>query len=125
LIGQEPPVNLDLMSMRFPVTALVSIGHRISGVIVFLALPLLLYFLSLSLVSVESFLDTKQFLSQPMMRFLLWGVGSAFLYHLIAGVRHLLLDMGVGESLRGGHIAAYIVFVGFSVMAILLGIWLW
>jgi succinate dehydrogenase / fumarate reductase cytochrome b subunit len=104
-------MNLNLMTIRFPRTALVSILHRITGVIIFLSLPFLLYILQVSLVSGESFQHLQIFLAKPFNKFLVWFILSAFSYHVLAGIRHLCMDMGMGESLQAGRFSADLVLV--------------
>ena len=119
------PVNLNLFSIKWPVTALVSIAHRISGVLLFLAMPALLYLLELSLSSEAGFRQAGAMLSAPIPRLLGWLLAVALLYHLIAGCRHLLMDIGFGETWRGGKAGAQAVVALSALAAILAGIWLW
>lgn len=102
-----------------------SILHRISGVILFLVIPILLYMLSLSLESTESFDQLRECLTSPVAKFVLWGIVASLLFHLVAGLRHLLMDAGVGESLSGGRAGAYLVLVLGAILAILAGFWIW
>ena len=124
-MNQKRPVNLDLGSMKYPPMAIVSILHRLSGLVLFLLLPIMLYFLSLSLRSVASFDQLQTVLSAPYCKLLLWVFSSAFLYHVIAGIRHLLMDLGVGEQLSTGRQGARIVLVAATILTIFLGIWIW
>jgi succinate dehydrogenase / fumarate reductase cytochrome b subunit len=61
----------------------------------------------------------------PFAKFLLWGVLSALAYHTVAGVRHLFLDLGIGESKEGGPRTAVVTFVVSAVLIVLLGLWIW
>lgn len=119
------PVNLNLFSIKWPVTALVSITHRISGVLLFLAMPLLLYVFEMSLSSEAGFRQAGAMLASPMPRLLCWLLAVALLYHLVAGCRHLLMDIGFGETWRGGKAGARAVIVLSALTAVLAGIWLW
>ena len=119
------PINLNLFSIKWPVTALVSIAHRVSGILLFLATALLLYLLDLSLQSEAGFRQAADLLASPAASFLIWLVVVALLYHLIAGSRHLLMDIGIGESWRAGKSAATAVIVFSLIGAILAGFWLW
>ena len=94
------PVNLDLTKFAFPLIAIVSIFHRITGVIIFLFLPFLLYFLDQSLSSQAGFDHTVALFQQHIfVRFCLLVFLSALFYHLLAGIKHLLADFGIGEEL--------------------------
>ena len=79
--------------------AIASILHRISGLVMFLMMPIMLYLLSLSLSSAESFEHLQADLHSPYYKVLLWVFSSALIYHVMAGVRHLLCDWGWGEDL--------------------------
>jgi succinate dehydrogenase / fumarate reductase cytochrome b subunit len=124
-VNHKRPVNLDLGSMTFPPMAIVSILHRISGIVLFLLLPMMLYFLSLSLRSVQSFDLLQTMLTCPTYKMMLWVFTSAFIYHVIAGIRHLLMDIGVGEQLSASRQSARMVIVLAVIETILLGLWIW
>jgi succinate dehydrogenase / fumarate reductase cytochrome b subunit len=119
------PVNLDLTTIRQPLAAISSILHRVSGVIVFLGIAGLLCLLDVSLASEQDFASVQAAALSPLLRFLLWGVLSALAYHCVAGVKHLFLDIGVGESREGGPRGAQLVFVVSAVLIVLLGVWIW
>lgn len=122
---EQRPVFLDLTKIKFPPPAIVSILHRVSGVLIFLLTPLLLWLLGTSLVSEAQFHHLEEVLVHPWLRFFLWVVISATIFHLIAGIRHLIMDIGYGESLTAGRVTAYIVLILSAVLIILAGIWLW
>lgn len=122
---QRRPVNLNLFTIHFPLPAIVSILHRISGVILFLLIPFILWGLDLSLASQQDFDSVHQFFIQPLIKFIIWCILAAFIYHFVAGVRHLFMDMGVGENLKSGRIGALFVILISVILIILAGIWLW
>lgn len=123
--NQKRPVNLDLTTIRFPVTAIVSIFHRISGVALFLFLPAVLWQLRASLISVRGFVNTQHFFMSFTGRYLLWVFLSALIFHLIAGVRHLIMDMGYFESLKAAKITAYLTFLTSLIFIVLIRFWIW
>lgn len=118
------PVNLNLFTIRFPLPAIVSILHRISGVFLFLLIPIALWLLDYSLTP-DGFDHIHDWQSSLFAKFLIWGGISAFLFHLVAGVRHLFSDIGLGSSLRAGRRTAILVFIVSILLIILAGIWLW
>lgn len=124
-MSDHRPVFLDIPKMRFPVTALVSIGHRISGFVLFLFIPLLIFMLHKSLVTVPSFYQLKAWIHQPHMLVMLWVLLAAVTYHFFAGMRHILMDFGVGESMCQATFTAYLVFALTVIGIILEGVWLW
>jgi succinate dehydrogenase / fumarate reductase, cytochrome b subunit len=119
------PVYLNLWRIKFPLPAIISILHRVSGVVIFLGLPILLYLLSQSLVSQDSFDQVSAAVANPFLKLLIWIIMSAFAIHFFAGIRHLLMDIGWGESLPAGRRSARIVAVLVVLTIILLGIWIW
>lgn len=124
-MNQKRPVNLDLTQFHFPLPAITSILHRISGVILFVAMAFLLWGLEQSLASEQSFNDLVGLLNGFFAKLILWGILAALLYHLVAGVKHLVMDAGVGETLEGGRLGAKIV-IGVAVVLILIaGVWVW
>ncbi|KZX62002.1 MULTISPECIES: succinate dehydrogenase, cytochrome b556 subunit [unclassified Alcanivorax] len=124
-MNDKRPVNLDLSTIKFPVTAIASITHRVTGVAIFLALPILLWMLDRSLASPESFADLKELMTSPLVKLVVWAILAVLLYHLVAGIRHLVMDAGVGESLEGGRRGAKLVFIISVVLILLVGGWIW
>lgn len=98
--------------------AFVSIGHRISGILVFLLIPLLLWALSLTLASPEGLAQVKDALAGPLAQLMVWGLIAAMIFHLLAGIRHLLMDIHLGESLKAGRLSALIVIIGTVVLLV-------
>jgi succinate dehydrogenase / fumarate reductase cytochrome b subunit len=124
-VNSKRPVNLDLRTIQLPVTAYTSIAHRISGVILFLGIAVLLYALDLSLASEEGFEQVTACLTSPLAKLVIWGLLSALLYHMVAGIRHLIMDMGIGETLEGGKLGSKIVIAISAVLIVLAGVWVW
>jgi len=119
------PVNLDLTTIKFPLAAITSILHRISGIGLFLGVGILLYFLKLSLSSEAGFNRALQLLDSSLIKVLMWMILMAVFYHLIAGLKHLLLDIGIGESKEGANTGATIVLLLFVIAAAAGGVWVW
>lgn len=103
---QERPVYLDLTKIRLPMSAFSSITHRLSGMyIFFVTLPLILYVIDQSLSSRSSFDKlADDIVSISFFSFFLFISVSIFWYHILTGVRHLIMDFfHIGESLNGSH----------------------
>jgi len=124
-VNQKRPVNLDLGTIRFPVMAIASILHRISGLVLFLLLPFILYLLSKSLGSAVSFMQMQVLLQSPFHKLLLWAFSAALVYHLLAGIRHMINDLGFGEGVKAGRQTAIWVIALAVILTIFLGIWIW
>ena len=119
------PVNLELSTIKFPITALASISHRVTGVLLFVSSVLLVWALDASLASEESFNQLGQLLSSTSAKAALWVFLVIFSYHALAGIRHLIMDLGVGEDFKGGALGARILFGAAAFAAIAWGIVLW
>ncbi|HNI38140.1 MAG TPA: succinate dehydrogenase, cytochrome b556 subunit [Pseudomonadales bacterium] len=119
------PVNLDIGTIRLPISALVSILHRVSGVALIGAIAILLGLLDYSLRSADSFAAVISLLASVPMKLLMLAVLAAFIYHLVAGIRHLVMEFGIGESLEGGRKGAVLVIAFTAIGVVLAGVWLW
>ena len=124
-MNDKRPVNLDIGSIRLPITAYVSILHRVSGVVLLVLAGVGLWMLDVSLSSETGFAELQTALASFWVKLVLWALIAALAYHLTAGIRHLVMDMGIGESLRGGVLGARLVLVISVVLTILAGVWLW
>lgn len=123
-MNNKRPKNLNLATIHFPIPAIVSILHRISGFFLFLLIPVMLYLFQLSLTE-TGFDEITSWLSSFFVKTAFWVFLAALCFHIVAGVRHLLSDLHVGDTLKMGRLTAYLVFVVFIILAILAGVWLW
>lgn len=108
-----------------PMPAIASITHRITGVLLVAGAAVLLWLLDESLASEEGFNAVKALTDSFLCKLLVWGVLSALIYHSVAGVKHLIMDMGYGETLEGGVAGAKLVFVISILLIILVGALIW
>lgn len=116
------PVNLDITTVKMPFTAVLSILHRITGIIIFLAVPILIWLLDKSLTSPIGFIEVQNMLSGGFYRFAFFGILWAFAYHIMAGIKHLLMDIGHGETLEGAKVSSILLVVGNILVLIFLGV---
>ena len=121
-MDNKRPVNLDLGTIRLPITSYVSILHRVSGVILFFAVAIFLWMLESSLASEQSFTDLGALLSNPVCQIVIWGSLAALAYHAVAGIRHLIMDFGVGEDSFARHNSAWVA-VAVAIVVIALITW--
>lgn len=124
-MNKPRPVNLDLGTISLPVTAKASILHRVSGVFLFAAVAVLLYLLDLSLSGEAGFARAAQLLDSTLAKLVVWAVLAGLIYHSVAGVKHLLMDLGIGETLEGGLRGARLVFGISAVLIVAAGVWVW
>ena len=125
ILDKKRPVNLDLATIQLPVTAYVSILHRVSGVVLFGVVGIFLWILDSSLSSEESFNSIKESMTSLTAQIIIWLSLAALIYHLVAGLRHLVMDFGFGETLSGGVLGAKIVLVLSGLLMLTAGFWLW
>jgi len=121
------PINVGISDLLFvfkwPLPALTSIAHRISGVVLFVGIAFVLYALDVSLASDAGFSELKEMMALPFSKFVIWGLLSALAYHFVAGIKHLLLDMGVGETLEGAVFASKLVILFSAILIFLAAVW--
>ena len=125
MMNNKRPKNLNLLTIRFPIPAIISILHRISGIFLFLLFPFLLYLFGLSLSSEPDFNKVQSFLTTPVVKFLIWLFLVPLFYHLVAGIRHLLMDVHIGEELESGRRGAKLTLLISIIIIVLSGVWLW
>jgi len=113
------PLSPHLQVYRWQLTMTLSILHRISSVLLFLLLPILLCLLGSSLESPGTFNEFKAWVGNPLVKnFIDWRV-VGYLHHLCAGIRHLALDLHKGLELEQARATSYAVF-GVSILATLI-----
>ncbi|WP_408636145.1 succinate dehydrogenase, cytochrome b556 subunit [Rheinheimera faecalis] len=122
---KQRPVNLDLTTISFPAPALASILHRVTGVAMFFALVFVIWAWAVSLSSPEGFEQVRLVLQSFIAKFIAWGTITVLLYHMIGGIRHLIMDMGHWEELKSGNTSAVVTIALWIVLAVLAGVWLW
>ncbi|MBZ9560000.1 MULTISPECIES: succinate dehydrogenase, cytochrome b556 subunit [Modicisalibacter] len=125
-MNSKRPVNLDLSTINFPLPALTSIAHRITGIILFIGLIFGFWALDASLSSPEGFEAVRDVLAHNFLaKLVAWGLLSALAFHFVAGIKHLLMDAGYGVDLEGGYKKAQITVVASAVLVVLAGVWVW
>jgi succinate dehydrogenase / fumarate reductase cytochrome b subunit len=111
--------------MRLPITAWASITHRATGVFLFAGIAVLLWALDSSLSGQAGFDALRETLSHPLFKLVIWAVVSALIYHSLAGIKHLVMDMGIGETMEAGTLGVRIIVALSVVLILLAGIWIW
>lgn len=109
----------QLVKYRLPWAGKVSILHRISGAVLFLLLPFILYLLDLSLASEVSYQKFQAFTSGVLVKVICLGLIWCFLHHFCAGIRYLLLDLEIGvEKSESNRSAIVVLVVGIALTAV-------
>ncbi|SNT71216.1 succinate dehydrogenase subunit C [Psychrobacter sp. LV10R520-6] len=117
------PINLPLsqvISVNSSPIAIASILHRISGIILFLLIPVMLWILQNSLASPESF---ETVFDNVFVRFLAWIFVAAIAYHFVMGIKHLFADNGSNEELKSARMVTVVSFVIAAILIVASFIW--
>ena len=110
-MNQSRPVYLNLFKIRLPVTGIVSLAHRVSGVLLFLAIPFLIYLVDLSIESPEGYQTAINWLQNPVVMFIQLVLVWSLAHHFFAGLRFLLLDFDIGVTKSGSTFTSWLVIV--------------
>jgi len=124
-VKDNRPKNLDFSTFHLPLPAITSFLHRVSGLFIFAGVAVLLWLLNESLASEQGFNNVATWMDNLIVKLLVWAVVSGLLYHFIAGIKHLIMDFGIGETLEGAQLGAKLVIVLSAIAIVLTGVWLW
>ena len=124
-MNENRPKHLDLSKIKLPLPGFVSILHRISGTLLFLALPLLLLMLQYSLRSIETYTQLAGVLHHPFSKLFLLTMSWAFLHHFCAGIRYLAIDLDYGVKLAQARASGKWAMFTSLALTVLIGARLW
>jgi succinate dehydrogenase / fumarate reductase cytochrome b subunit len=106
------PKFLNLLQIKLPPGGIASIAHRISGVLIFFSIPLVAWLFGLSLQSEENYQAALGYLQSIPLRLLSVVLIWSLSHHLLAGLRHLLLDIEIGVDREAARFSAWLVNLG-------------
>ena len=124
-MNKQRPKHLALHLIKLPPSGIVSILHRISGMLLFFALPLLLLMLQYSLRSIETYTQLMDVLAHPLVKLMLIGLLWAFFHHFCAGLRFLMIDLHYIGNLARSRASSKVVLVVSMALTVLAGVKLW
>jgi succinate dehydrogenase / fumarate reductase cytochrome b subunit len=122
---QQRPKHLALHLIKLPLPGIVSILHRVSGLALFFALPILLCLLQSSLQSPETYMQLTTVLAHPLVKLMLLGLSWAFLHHFCAGLRYLAIDLHAVRNLAEARSSSKIVMGVSLLLTVIVGVKLW
>ena len=105
------PVFLNLFRIHLPVTAVLSLAHRATGILLFLLIPGLIYLLGLSVEGPQGFQQVRSLVEQPVWRSVFILMAWFLAHHLFAGIRFLLIDIDIGVDVSASRRGAWLVLV--------------
>ena len=122
----DRPVNINpLTDYGWPFTALVSITNRVLGIVLFAGVAFGLYLLDMALASEESFVKVTALMQLTLVKAAVLFFIFSLTYHLVAGVKHLLLDFHIGDTFEAAQIGSAIVVISSVTITGIIGINLW
>jgi succinate dehydrogenase / fumarate reductase cytochrome b subunit len=125
-LPKKRPKYLDLLKIRQPLPAVISILHRISGTLLFFpGIPLVLCSLDMALGSPEGYAQFQSFLNNPVAKFGLILALWFFVHHFCAGIRYLALDLHYGVKLEQARLSSKVVVGAGIVLTLLTGAVIW
>ena len=119
---KQRPVNLQLNTISFPPAAIVSILHRVTGVAMFFAMIFVIWAWAVSVHSIDGFEQVKDVMDGAIGKFIAIGTISALIYHILGGIRHVIMDMGYLEELESGNTSAKIIIGLWILLTIVVGV---
>lgn len=125
MMNKNRPKHLALHKIKLPLPGMVSILHRVSGVLLFLSLPFILWIFQASLRSIETFTALAGFVHYPLVKLAILGLSWAFFHHFCAGIRYLLMDIHLGCELTQARASSRWVLAVSLVLTVLAGALLW
>jgi succinate dehydrogenase / fumarate reductase cytochrome b subunit len=124
-MNKQRPKHLALYLIQLPLPGFVSILHRVSGLLLFLALPLLLLMLQYSLRSIVTYTQLMDVLAHPLAKLAMLGLLWAFLHHFCAGLRYLAIDLHHVRDLAQARNSSKVVLAVSLLLTVLMGVRLW
>ncbi len=116
------PVFLNLFRIRLPIGGIVSILHRVTGVLLVLSIPLLLYLLQQSLADAATFAALTATLRPPGAKLLTLLAVALLAQHFFSGLRHLLLDLDIGTGKAAARRLAWLTFAATGFTLVIAGV---
>ena len=114
------PLSPHIQIYRWHISSLVSISHRITGIINIVAITVICFWIASLLLGETSYEFTKMFLNSIFGKFIILGLAWSFSFQILSEIRHLIMDLGYWFELRITKITGLIVIIGSFIMTILI-----
>ena len=124
-MNNKRPVYLNLFKIRLPLAGMVSLAHRASGVLLFLAIPFSVYLLHMSTVSVSGFDNVLSLFDNLFIKLINTSLLWAIAHHFFTGLRFLLIDADIGVEKQQANFSAKLVVFLELVLFFSLLCWVW
>ena len=113
------PLSPHIQIYRWHVSSLVSISHRITGIINIIAITLICLWVSLTFISENNHEMINLFLSSKIGKFIILGLTWSFSFQILSEIRHLIMDLGYGFELKTSKITGLIVIIGSLILTVI------
>ena len=113
------PLSPHIQIYRWHVSSLVSISHRITGIINIIAITLICLWVSLIFISENNYEMINLFLSSKIGKFIILGLTWSFSFQILSEIRHLIMDLGYGFELKTSKITGLLVILGSLILTVI------
>ena len=120
----KEPLSPHIQIYRWHISSLVSISHRITGIINIIAITLICFWASSLLLGENNYEAINSFLNSFIGKFIILGITWSFFFQILSEIRHLIMDLGYGFEIQTTNITGLIVIFGsiiFTVIFYLIG----
>ena len=117
---ENKPLSPHIQIYKWHISSLVSISHRITGIINILAITLICFWFALILLGESNYGLIKNFLQTFIGKFILIGITWSFSFQMLSEIRHLIMDAGYGFELQTTKITGLLVIFGSIILTILI-----
>jgi succinate dehydrogenase / fumarate reductase cytochrome b subunit len=114
------PLSPHIQIYRWHISSLVSISHRITGIINIVAITIICFWIASLLLGENSYEFTKVFLNSILGKFIILGLTWSFSFQILSEIRHLIMDLGYGFELKATKITGLIVIIGSLILTVLI-----
>ena len=116
----KPPLSPHIQVYRWQISSLVSISHRITGIINIIAISLFCLLISLMFLSESKHETINLLLDSIVGKFIILGITWSFSFQILSEIRHLIMDLGYGFELKTTNITGLLVIIGSIFLTIIL-----
>ena len=113
------PLSPHIQIYRWHVSSLVSISHRITGIMNIIAITLICLWVSLTFISENNHEMINLFLSSKIGKFIILGLTWSFSFQILSEIRHLIMDLGYGFELKTSKITGLLVIFGSLILTVI------
>ena len=115
----KEPLSPHIQIYRWHISSLVSISHRITGIINIIAITIICFWVSSLLFGENNYQTINSFLNSFIGKFIILGVTWSFLFQILSEIRHLVMDFGYGFEIQTTKITGLIVIFGSIILTVI------